>query len=88
MGFCPAHSLMSEHGVEEDICTCLLFYIGQYTCVAENEAGTARVSADIEVQNGIGSAPQLIIEPYDIDALPGSTIEMPCQSDGDPQPEV
>lgn len=62
--------------------------LGQYTCVAENEAGTARHSADIIVQTSIGNAPQLIIEPYDIDALPGSTIEMPCHSEGNPQPEV
>lgn len=32
--------------------------------------------------------PTLLFEPYDIDALPGTIIELPCQGKGQPKPEV
>lgn len=32
--------------------------------------------------------PKLVNEPYDIDAFEGTTIELPCQGEGEPQPEV
>lgn len=32
--------------------------------------------------------PKIINEPYDIDAYEGTSIELPCQCEGEPQPEV
>lgn len=32
--------------------------------------------------------PKLINEPYDIDAFEGTTIELPCEGEGEPEPEV
>lgn len=32
--------------------------------------------------------PRFLVEPYDIDAHEGTTIELPCQGEGDPSPEV
>lgn len=61
--------------------------LGRYICVAENTVGITEAVADIKVE--ITSAPpKLIFEPYDIDALPGTTIELPCQGEGTPPPEV
>lgn len=32
--------------------------------------------------------PRFLSEPFDIDAHEGTTIELPCQGDGEPSPEV
>lgn len=39
------------------------------------------------MQKDVGP-PTLIFEPYDIEAITGTTIEMPCQGEGFPKPEV
>lgn len=62
-------------------------FIGTYVCVAENTIGTTDAKATITIQKEVGP-PILIFEPYDIEALPGTTIEMPCQGEGYPKPEV
>ncbi|TMW42476.1 hypothetical protein DOY81_012444, partial [Sarcophaga bullata] len=53
---------------------------GTYTCIAENENGHATASATIVVERS-RSAPHLIIEPYDLEAFTGTSIELPCQAD-------
>lgn len=60
---------------------------GLYTCVSENILGSDEANAKIEVisQNG---PPVLIFEPYDLEAIPGTTIELPCGAEGDPPPLV
>lgn len=60
---------------------------GHYICVAENILGSDEASANVEVTNPNGP-PVLIYEPYDIDAIPGTTIELPCGAEGDPIPVV
>ncbi|CAG2064202.1 unnamed protein product, partial [Timema podura] len=35
-----------------------------------------------------GRAPKIIIAPYDIEAPKGSTIEIPCKTDGEPKPTI
>lgn len=60
---------------------------GTYVCVAENSIGSTEAEATITVQKDVGP-PTLIFEPYDIEAIPGTTIEMPCQGEGSPKPEV
>ncbi|CAG9800209.1 unnamed protein product [Chironomus riparius] len=58
---------------------------GHYVCVAENSLGSDEASANVEVVNPYGP-PVLVYEPYDIEAFPGTTIELPCGAEGDPVP--
>lgn len=60
---------------------------GHYVCVAENILGSDEASATVDVINPYGP-PVLLYEPYDIEAIPGTTIELPCGADGDPIPVV
>lgn len=60
---------------------------GMYVCVAENSNGKTESSAKLTVRS-IRGAPKLLFEPYDLDAFPGSTIEMPCKGEGEPIPQV
>ncbi|XP_065362237.1 peroxidasin [Calliphora vicina] len=53
---------------------------GIYTCIAENENGHAIAAATITVER-TRSAPHLIIEPYDLEAFTGTSIELPCKAD-------
>uniref|UniRef100_A0AAG5DEK2 Cell adhesion molecule-related/down-regulated by oncogenes n=1 Tax=Anopheles atroparvus TaxID=41427 RepID=A0AAG5DEK2_ANOAO len=54
---------------------------GTYVCVAENELGIAEVEAEVVVIN-VGP-PRFLFEPYDLDAIEGTTIEMPCKAEND-----
>ncbi|XP_035785231.1 LOW QUALITY PROTEIN: peroxidasin-like [Anopheles albimanus] len=54
---------------------------GTYVCVAENELGIAELEAEVVVVN-VGP-PQFLFEPYDLDAIEGTTIEMPCKAEKD-----
>lgn len=49
--------------------------------------GKAEATATITIKKDLGP-PTLIFEPYDIEAISGTTIEMPCQGEGFPKPEV
>lgn len=49
--------------------------------------GSAETVASVEIQS-LANPPHLIIEPYDLEALQGATIELPCMGDGDPPPQV
>ncbi|XP_055686975.1 peroxidasin isoform X2 [Lutzomyia longipalpis] len=60
---------------------------GLYICIAENAVGSAETVASVEIQSH-ANPPHLIIEPYDLEALQGATIELPCMGDGDPPPQV
>ncbi|KAI8116975.1 Peroxidasin [Lucilia cuprina] len=53
---------------------------GIYTCIAENENGHATAAATITVER-THSAPHLLIEPYDLEAFTGTSIELPCKAD-------
>lgn len=55
-------------------------HIGIYTCIAENENGQATATAKITVER-TRSAPRLIIEPFDLEAFTGTSIELPCKAD-------
>uniref|UniRef100_A0A4Y0BLU1 Peroxidasin n=1 Tax=Anopheles funestus TaxID=62324 RepID=A0A4Y0BLU1_ANOFN len=54
---------------------------GTYICVAENELGIAEVEAEVVVIN-VGP-PRFLFEPYDLDAIEGTTVEMPCKAEND-----
>jgi peroxidase len=60
---------------------------GNYACIAENILGSDEATAQVDVINSHGP-PNLIFEPYDIEAIPGTTIELPCGAEGDPPPLV
>uniref|UniRef100_T1PGN3 Cell adhesion molecule-related/down-regulated by oncogenes n=1 Tax=Musca domestica TaxID=7370 RepID=T1PGN3_MUSDO len=53
---------------------------GVYTCVAENDNGRTKISATVTVER-VNSAPRLLIKPYDLDALSGTSIELPCKTE-------
>nr|NP_523891.2 peroxidasin, isoform A [Drosophila melanogaster]NP_995975.1 peroxidasin, isoform E [Drosophila melanogaster]NP_995976.1 peroxidasin, isoform D [Drosophila melanogaster]NP_995977.1 peroxidasin, isoform C [Drosophila melanogaster]Q9VZZ4.1 RecName: Full=Peroxidasin; Flags: Precursor [Drosophila melanogaster]AOQ10577.1 Pxn-RA [synthetic construct]AAF47668.1 peroxidasin, isoform A [Drosophila melanogaster]AAS64946.1 peroxidasin, isoform C [Drosophila melanogaster]AAS64947.1 peroxidasin, isofo len=58
-------------------------HAGVYRCTAHNENGETSVEATIKVERS-QSPPQLAIEPSNLVAITGTTIELPCQAD---QPE-
>lgn len=60
---------------------------GLYVCIAENILGSDEASAQVDVTNSNGP-PNLIFEPEDLEAIPGTTIELPCGAEGDPPPLV
>ncbi|XP_058461280.1 peroxidasin isoform X2 [Malaya genurostris] len=55
---------------------------GTYVCVAENELGSVESSAELTVQSDVGS-PKFLFEPYDLEAIEGTTIELPCKAEED-----
>lgn len=61
---------------------------GWYICEARNELGVTQVSASLTVKNWAYRPAKLIYKPYNIEAIVGSTIEMPCKSEGDPKPGI
>lgn len=60
---------------------------GVYSCIAENILGADEASAQVDVMNS-HAPPVLLFEPYDLEAIPGTTIELPCGAEGDPVPAV
>lgn len=50
---------------------------GLYACIAENILGSDEATAQVDVINSHGP-PNIIFEPYDLEAIPGTTIELPC----------
>lgn len=60
---------------------------GTYTCIAENILGSDEASTQLEVIS-LNAPPVLIFEPFDLDAIPGTSIELPCGAEGDPPPLV
>lgn len=57
--------------------------VGKYICIAKNVAGTNRAQAILKVRG----PPVFLIEPYNIEALPDTTIELPCQLERDDEDE-
>ncbi|XP_039299676.1 peroxidasin homolog, partial [Nilaparvata lugens] len=61
---------------------------GLYTCLAQNQVGSAEANADLRVK-GFGSRPpRILLRPYPISAPLGTSIELPCKADGDPVPVI
>jgi peroxidase len=60
---------------------------GLYACTAENILGSDEAVAQVDVTSSRGP-PVLIFEPYDLEAIPGTSIELPCGAEGDPPPVV
>lgn len=62
-------------------------FTGTYVCSILHESGVVEASGVLEVVTSRGP-PTLLFEPYDLDAYPGTTIELPCRGEGDPTPQV
>ncbi|XP_075162195.1 peroxidasin [Haematobia irritans] len=53
---------------------------GVYTCIAENDNGRTNISATVTVER-TRSAPRFLVEPFDLNALTGTSIELPCKTE-------
>ncbi|CAL7935809.1 unnamed protein product [Xylocopa violacea] len=60
----------------------------RYVCQAANSNGVAETSADLRVVDEVYSPPKLTYEPHDMEAEPGTIIEVPCRVDGVPKPVI
>lgn len=59
---------------------------GLYVCEARNSLGYRETSANLKVIIQDKKPPTFIYKPYDIKAILGSTIELPCKGEGSPTP--
>lgn len=59
-----------------------------YTCRVKNELGRRTVDANLSVKETQYRAPTLLYKPYNVEALVGATIEIPCKGEGKPTPSV
>ncbi|XP_041428394.1 hemicentin-2 isoform X1 [Xenopus laevis] len=57
---------------------------GKYACVASNDAGTA---SDI-IQLDVGTPPQFVDFPLDVEVEVGESAKLPCSAEGNPAPQV
>ncbi|XP_038637840.1 LOW QUALITY PROTEIN: hemicentin-1-like [Scyliorhinus canicula] len=57
---------------------------GEYTCVANNEAGTSSATVMLDV----GSAPRFSETPSNVSVTIGQNVTLPCSAVGDPAPQV
>ncbi|KAL3212373.1 hypothetical protein MRX96_035975 [Rhipicephalus microplus] len=61
-----------------------LEYRGNYTCVAQNDAGSASHSVVMVIH----VPPQWIIEPAETSVIKGKTVVIDCEADGFPKPRI
>ncbi|XP_077518316.1 cell adhesion molecule Dscam1-like isoform X2 [Amblyomma americanum] len=61
-----------------------LEYRGNYTCVAQNEAGSASHSAVMVIH----VPPQWVIEPAETSVIKGKSVVIDCEADGFPKPRI
>lgn len=59
---------------------------GLYVCQARNALGYRESSANLKVTSVSYKPPKLVYKPYDVEAILGSTIELPCKGEGIPTP--
>ncbi|XP_022903530.2 peroxidasin [Onthophagus taurus] len=59
-----------------------------YVCEARNDLGNRDVSAKLTIKGNINRTPKFVYKPYDMEAVVGSTIEIPCKAEGHPTPGV
>lgn len=60
----------------------------RYVCQARNSNGYAETSADLNVVDESYSPPRMTYEPHDMEAEPGTIIEVPCRVEGIPKPVI
>ncbi|XP_017057908.1 peroxidasin [Drosophila ficusphila] len=79
----PADIQLENENTELVVSAARQEHAGVYRCTARNENGETSVEATIKVERS-QSPPVLAIEPTNLVAITGTTIELPCQAD---QPE-
>lgn len=62
--------------------------IGLYTCLAQSIHGTAESNGEIRVRPDGPRPPAFTNRPYPVIAPVGSSVEFPCQAQGDPHPTL
>ncbi|XP_071446700.1 peroxidasin homolog [Hetaerina americana] len=78
---------ISDNGSILRVTDATTYDIGKYMCRAANSAGHKEETAYLTVLQG-GSAPTLLYTPYDMEVHAGSTVEMPCYPEGEPEPTI
>ncbi|KAG8309246.1 hypothetical protein J6590_090756, partial [Homalodisca vitripennis] len=61
---------------------------GLYTCLAQNQVGSAESSGEIRVRGYGPRPPRLVLQPYPITAPVGTSVELPCKAEGEPIPTI
>ncbi|KAL3275369.1 hypothetical protein HHI36_020136 [Cryptolaemus montrouzieri] len=61
---------------------------GVYICEAKNSLGSREIGVEVKIAELKTKPPKFKYKPYNIEAFVGSTIEMPCQAEGDPSPGI
>ncbi|ALC43349.1 Pxn [Drosophila busckii] len=79
----PDQPLLENENTELVVSAAKLQHAGVYRCTASNENGEVSAWAEIKVEQS-QSPPRLAIEPSNLVAITGTTIELPCQAE---QPE-
>ncbi|XP_054274117.1 peroxidasin-like isoform X2 [Macrosteles quadrilineatus] len=72
--------LTVEHAKESDS--------GLYTCLAQNQVGSAEASGELRVRGYGPRPPRLVLTPYPVNAPVASSVELPCKAEGEPLPTV
>ncbi|XP_024082908.1 peroxidasin homolog, partial [Cimex lectularius] len=61
---------------------------GLYTCLAQSIHGNAESNGELRVRPDGPRPPSFIETPYPLVATIGTSVEMPCRAQGDPQPVI
>lgn len=79
---------ISQDGTVLDITNLKESDAGLYVCEARNSFGYKEVSTRLNVTEINSNKPKLIFKPYNMDAILGTTIEIPCKAVGNPTPGI
>lgn len=61
---------------------------GLYTCMAQSILGRAEGSGELRVRAVGPRPPTFLLSPYPVIAHVGTSVELPCKAQGDPQPAI
>ncbi|XP_013189364.2 peroxidasin isoform X1 [Amyelois transitella] len=61
---------------------------GLYHCRAENSEGLSEISATLKVREIEQTAPRIVMKPENTDAFKGTSIQLPCESEGEPPANI
>lgn len=80
---------ISEDGTILEITNVHETDVSLYVCEAKNTLGTREVSANLKVIGlSNNKPPTFVFKPYNIEAIIGTTIEIPCKAEGHPSPGI
>lgn len=61
---------------------------GLYTCLAQNQAGSAEGNGEVRVRGYGPRGPRLVLKPYPLTAPVSTSVELPCKAEGEPIPTI